>query len=170
MRSGVLDLDHAAEDAWIRFHNDVEKELTPNGDLAELRDIASKAGDNVARLAALFHAFEYGPAGSIGADHMLRAARIVTWHLYEARRFLNQLATPEAVGKAIALEEWLIQRCKAEHLDAVPIADIQQKGPNRTRRKATLESALTELEQGNRVKRVMDGRKIFIRINPVLLA
>jgi putative DNA primase/helicase len=166
----VLDLDSKAKSNWISFHDDVERELAPTGDLTEARDMASKAGDNAARLAALFHVFEHGPTGSVGADHMQRAARIVTWHLYEARRFLNQLAVPKEVTDALALEEWLIQKCKTEDLDAVRIADIQQKGPNRTRRKATLDSALGELEQYYRVKRKKYGRKAFVEINPKLLA
>jgi len=169
LRPVILGLDAAAKDLWINLHDTVEGELLPGGDMSEARDIASKAADNAARLAALFRVFECGPGGMIGADHMEAASRIIVWHLYEARRFLGQMATPEAVADAMALEGWLLEYCRREGLKAVPIADIQQKGPNRTRRKAALESALSELEQCDRTMKAKDGRKVFIRINPSIL-
>ena len=116
----VLNLDAAAKDVWVGFHDSVESELAPGGDMAEARDVASKAGDNAARMAALFHTFECGPVGSIGADHIKQAARIVVWHLYEARRFLNQISVPESIGDAMALEAWLVDYCQREGLMVVP--------------------------------------------------
>jgi putative DNA primase/helicase len=165
----VLDLDPEAKAVWVDFHNTVESELAPGGDMAEARDVASKAADNAARMAALFHVFDHGPAGTIGADLMRRAARIVAWHLYEARRFLNQIAIPEAVADAMTLETWIIERCKADHLAAVPISTLHKSGPNRLRKKAPLEAALNELESAYRIRRRKDGRKIKIDINPEIV-
>jgi putative DNA primase/helicase len=59
---------HMAEEAravWVRFHDAIETELAEGRKLHEVRDVASKAADNVARLATLFHTFE-GRTGSIG--------------------------------------------------------------------------------------------------------
>jgi putative DNA primase/helicase len=162
----VLDLSPEAKAVWIDFHDSVEVELVPGGDMDEARDVASKAGDNAARIAALFHVFERGPVGSICEENMLRAARIVTWHLYEARRFLNQIAVPEAVSDAMALEEWLANHCRREGLDAVRCNHIQKFGPNRTRRKAALEAALSELEGAGRIRRSTEGRKVIIMLHP----
>lgn len=162
----VLDLDPAAKDVWIEFHNTVEAELAPGGDMAEARDVASKAGDNAARMAALFHAFEHGPSGTIGGDHMQRAARIVAWHLFEARRFLNQIAVPEAVGDAMALEAWLVDYCRREGLTVAPCNRVQKFGPNRTRRKPALDAALNELEGAGRIRRATEGRKAVIFLHP----
>lgn len=169
LRPNLLALDANAKKTWIHFHDEVEAELLPGGDMAETRDVASKAADNAARLAAIFHTFEHGPAGMIGRDHMERAGRIVTWHLFEAKRFLGQMATPEAVADAMALEIWLTEYCRREGLAAVPITEIQQKGPNRTRRKAALDGAITELEACERARRIKDGRRVFVRVNPAIL-
>lgn len=169
LRPNLLALDANAKKTWINFHDEVEAELLPGGDMAETRDVASKAADNAARLAAIFHTFEHGPAGMIGRDHMERAGRIVTWHLFEAKRFLGQMATPEAVADAMALEIWLTEYCRREGLAAVPITEIQQKGPNRTRRKAALDGAITELEACERARRIKDGRRVFVRVNPAIL-
>lgn len=165
----VLDLDPEAKAVWVAFHDSVESELAPSGDMAEARDVASKAADNAARMAALFHVFEHGPDGTISADHMQRAARIVTWHLFEAKRVLNQIAVPESVADALALEAWMVERCKAEHLAAIPISTLHKSAPNRLRKKAPLEAALNELESAYRIRRRKDGRKIEIEINPEII-
>ena len=70
----MLELSPEAKAAWVAFHDEVEEELRPGRDMAETRDVASKAADNAARLAGLFHVFENGPAGYVGADHMGAAA------------------------------------------------------------------------------------------------
>ena len=64
----VLALSDAARLRWIKFHDAVERELGPGGAMGEVRDVASKAADNVARLAALFHVYAYGPTGSADND------------------------------------------------------------------------------------------------------
>ncbi|MFA7423551.1 MAG: DUF3987 domain-containing protein [Desulfosarcinaceae bacterium] len=166
---GVLDLNPEAKAVWVEFHDIVEGELAPGGDMAEARDVASKAGDNAARMAALFHVFEHGPAGTIGADLMQRAARIVAWHLFEARRFLNQISVPEAVADALTLEAWLVDYCRRERLAVAPCNYIQKFGPNRTRRKAALEAALNELEGAGRIRRGTEGRKAVVTLHPEII-
>ena len=68
----MLEFSAKAKAQWIKFHDDVERELAPGGEMTETRDVASKAADNVARLAALFHLFEQGsPTGQIGSEHIV---------------------------------------------------------------------------------------------------
>jgi hypothetical protein len=43
-----------AREAWIAYHDEVERDLAPGGELAGVRDSAAKAADNAARLAALW--------------------------------------------------------------------------------------------------------------------
>lgn len=162
----VLSLAPEAKAVWVAFHNEVEAEVAPNGEMTEARDVASKAADNAARMAALFHCFERGPVDAIGVDHMQRAACIVTWHLYEARRFLSQIAIPKTVSDALLLESWLVDQCRRKAVLAVPRNQIQKFGPNRTRRKAALDAALTELEGAGRIRRVKERHKAFIILHP----
>jgi putative DNA primase/helicase len=102
----TLDMGPQAFEGWKAFHDGVETELRIGGDMAEVRDVASKAAENVARVAALFHLFEHGREGRIGAAHLAAAVRIVTWHLFEARRFLNAAALPKPLSNAAKLEAW----------------------------------------------------------------
>ena len=56
----VLDLSPQARAEWIRFHDEVERELGAHGEWRGVRDFAAKAAENAARMAALFHVLEHG--------------------------------------------------------------------------------------------------------------
>jgi putative DNA primase/helicase len=171
LKPPALTLTNEARAVWIRFHDDVEGELRPGGDMAEVRDVASKAADNVARMAALFHLYAHGSSGQIGADAVTAAAIIVGWHLYQARRFLGEVAAPRERANALRLYAWLIDYCQRNGLREIERRTVQNRGPNPIRGKAALEAALTELAEAGRIKEVEDGRrKRLVRINPALLA
>ncbi|MFA6901297.1 MAG: YfjI family protein, partial [Desulfurivibrionaceae bacterium] len=165
----TLELSPEAKEEWVSFHDEVEAELMPGRDMAEAKDVASKAADNAARLAALFHLFENGPGGSIGLDHMKAAASLASWHLYEARRFMGEIALPAEVSHAAKLDAWLIGHCQQNRLVEVSTRGVQQLGPSCTREKRTLDPALEELAESGRVRVVIDGRRKLVRINPALL-
>lgn len=44
----LMRLSAEAKQIWIQFHDDIESELRQDGELADLRDVASKAADNAA--------------------------------------------------------------------------------------------------------------------------
>ncbi|MBA2410552.1 MAG: DUF3987 domain-containing protein [Gammaproteobacteria bacterium] len=136
--------------------------------MAETRDVASKAADNVARLAALFHIFEHGASGDISAEHIRAASRIVTWHLYEARRFLSELVLPPGVNNAAKLDAWLLEHCRETGSKRVTTRRVQQYVPGGLRDKHALEEAINELVDADRV-RLVAGRRKEIEINPALL-
>lgn len=162
-----MPMEPAAFAAWKQFHDGIEAQLRPTGELAEVRDVASKAADNCARLAALFHVFEHGPAGDLAALYVQSAARIVTWHLYEARRFFGSLAVPKALRDAQKLGAWLVERCRSSAVEAVKLREIQQRGPYSVRRKADLFAALTQLAEADWTR--LDEPAKAVRINPALL-
>jgi putative DNA primase/helicase len=158
-----------AKAAWVAFHDAIEAELLPGGELQDVRDVASKTADNAARLAALFHIFT-GTVGPIGIEAMESGARIAAWHLTEARRFLCELAMPADLANPARLESFLLAYCKRECTDSVPTRHIQQFGPGGLRDKATCHDAISELAELGRARLVTDGRKKLVQINPALLA
>lgn len=162
----VLPLDREAFEAWRQFYDGAERELRAGGELAEVRDVASKAAENVARVAALFHVFEDGPSGEVGSHHVAAAVRIVTWHLFEAERLLGGLVLPKAVANAMKLDAWLRSRPRGAGEWSVRVRDVMNAGPNAVRRKADLMAALAELDERDRARLDADGRTI--RINPAL--
>ena len=155
---------------WVAFYNRIEFQLRAGGRLHDISDVASKAADNVARLAALFHAFEGVGAGGVVAVGSLRSASaIVEWHLNESLRFFGELALPRGLVVAGRLDSWLIERCKREGSNQIPTKEVQQYGPNGLREKAVIDAAMQELEELGRAHRICEGRRRFLAVNPALL-
>jgi putative DNA primase/helicase len=155
--------------AWVAFHDSIEAELRNGGELYDVRDVASKAADNVARLAALFHCFEKSSESPIGVESVEGAGRIVAWHLNEARRFFGEIALPKVLENAVGLEAWLIEYCRSKKTKTVLRRDVQRLGPNGIRVKKALDEALQYLADAGRVRLRNEGRTKEIVLNPALL-
>jgi putative DNA primase/helicase len=152
-----------AQKAWIAFYDDVERELRPGGDMTEIRDVASKAADNTARLACLFHVFQHGASGTIDEECVRSAAQVVGWHLYEARRFLGDVAAPLELADARKLDAWLIDRSRRNAVSDFTLREVQQKGPYSIRKKPALDAAIVELAEAGRARLTLDGKRIMVR-------
>ena len=166
----VLMLTPEAKAAWIAFHDTIENELRGGGELYDVRDVASKSADNAARLAALFQIFEQGMGGAVGLDAFESASRVAAWHLSEARRFFGELALPAELANAARLDSWLIEYCRREKTNGVPKNHILQHGPGSLRDKDSLNAALAELDELSRIRRVKEGKRAMVEVNPALLA
>lgn len=162
----LLGLTPAAKAAWIGFHDAIEVELRPGGELYDVRDVANKIADNAVRLAALFQMFESGPS-TIGKDIFDGAGRIAAWHLYESRRFFGELRLPAELADAERLDTWLLDYCRRERSPEVPTREAQRLGP--VRDKGRLAVALHELTELGRVRVTHEGRRRTIKVNPVLV-
>ena len=164
----MLTLSDEAKAAWTEYHDAIEGELVSGGELYDVRDVASKSADNAARLAALFHMYA-GEGGAIGVDAFEGASRIVAWHLNEARRFFGELALPAELADAGRLDSWLIEYCKRNQTEVVPIAKLQQGGPSGLRNKTAIDAAMRELEEAGRARITREGKRKMIAVNPLLL-
>jgi len=165
----TLPLSTEARAVWRRFHDEVERELVPGGEMHEARDVASKAADNVARMAALFHIFIHGPVGEVGAKAVTAAGRIVAWHLFQARSFLGDVAAPSEVSIAMRLSEWLAGRCARDGVSELSRRVIQNEGPNPVRTRIVLDAALAELVDAGHVRELEEGRRRLVLVNPALI-
>lgn len=163
----MLSMAPDAKAAWVEYHDFIESKLRSGGELYDVRDVASKSADNVARLAALFHTFEHGMGGAIGVEAVERASLIAAWHLSEARRFFGELALPAELADAARLDSWLIEHCKQERTHLLPTREAQRLGPIRDHERLT--AALRILEELDRVRVAQEGRKKAIKINPALV-
>lgn len=164
----MLTLSADAKQAWVAFHDAVETELANGGELFDLRDVGSKAADNVVRMAALFHVFA-GSVGPIDSGCIKSAVQIVAWHLTEAKRFLGELAMPPDLANPMRLESWLLEWCKRKQTDKVATRDVRRNGPCGLRDKIVIVNAIKELVELGRVRLVADGKKKLIQIRPELL-
>jgi Protein of unknown function (DUF3987) len=160
----VLPLGREAFEVWRTFHDDVERELCATGEFADIKDIAAKAAENAARLAAIFHVLEHGPVGRVGPRHMEAGARVALWHIREARRLTSAVQATEGQGDAQALAAWLHKHREA----GVPtLQEVAQGCPHRLRRdKARRDKAIGLLERRNVIRcEVVDGRTVLV-LNP----
>jgi putative DNA primase/helicase len=165
----LLELSPEAKGAWIRFYNTIEHELKQDGELAMVRDVASKTADNAARIAGLFHLLQCGTIGQVNAEDMQAACSVAMWRLSESRRFLIGVSQSPELSLAVMLDEWLIKRAKAQKTEYFSTSHLLTHAPNKLRRKATLYPALDELVDSDRVKLFDDGKVRNVFINPKLL-
>ena len=165
-----LPLSPAAKEAWVSFHDAIERELRAGGELYDVRDVASKAADNAARLAALFHVFDHDADGAVAQESFEAASRIVAWHLNESRRFFGELALPAELAGAAQMDRWLLEYCQQRQTGAVPRRDIQRLvTPATLRRKDAFCAALRELAEAGRIREVATGSRKVVQVNPLLL-
>jgi hypothetical protein len=165
----MLDFTADAKALWINSYNSIEGELASAGDFASIRDAASKAADNIARLAAVLHVFDYGARGPISVQSVESASRIVLWHAYSAKALLAPFTLSREAANAATLDRWLIDRGTMEGKDEFPTGTLLNGGPNGTRKKDDLAAALEILAAHGRVRVVQHGRRRSVKINPALL-
>ena len=146
------------------------KPVTPVLDGLAARGIAPlhAYSDNGYTVQSRRHTFT-GSVGPIDLEAMESAARITTWHLTEAKRFLGELAMPAELENPARLEAWLLDYCKRENTDTVPTREVQRHGPGGLRDKTIIADAITELTELGRARLVQDGKKKLIQLNPALL-
>ena len=135
--------------------------------MSDLRDVASKAADNVARLAALFHLYEWHSEGAINKDLVERASAIVTWHLFEAKRFLQQIATPTHINNAIKIDNYIVRYCREHNTNLIQQNNIRKHGAIRDTK--LLKDALNELVEANRIRLVLERKTHMVEVNPELM-
>jgi hypothetical protein len=129
-------LDPEAQACWIAFHDEVEEQL--GDDYSDVKDVASKAAENAARLACCYHAFETDGSSPIPRMAMDRACAAMRWYLDEAVRFGQVSGLTEEVRDAELVEAFLVAQHKEVvrgKLDAnkVTVQRVRNFGPGSLR-------------------------------------
>ena len=164
----VLPLEPGAKQSWVAWHDNVEHSMRPTREMADLKDVAAKAADNLARLAAVLAVFEDPTTTIVAERHICAGAAIMNWHLQEARRLFGKITPPEDLGDAIALDAWLIETARRQG-GRVKKLDARQRGPHAVRERERFTLALAILEDAARLHLVREGRTWWIEIHPSLL-
>lgn len=162
----ILQFSPQAQLRWIQAYNCIEYELNPAGFLSDIRDFGSKAADNMARIAALFHYFSK-QEGDISVETVDRAAEVMKWYLMEFKRlFSPPPPIPQDQADAALLEAWLSRYCHTHKTFAIKKNVALQSGPNPLRNKSRLNAALQVLVWRYVVKVPKDGKTLVIVLNP----
>jgi len=166
LKPDLMRMTKDAKELWVAYHDETESLICGNGALSAIRDVASKVSDNVARLAALLAKFE--GRTEINAKSLESAVYVVAWHLNESLGFLGGMALPAEMADAARVDKWVIDYCKTERTGFVSKRHVQQFGP--VQKKERFHAAINELANLDRLDVRKDGKKIFVHVNPALLA
>ena len=158
----TLIMSQAAKNKWVQFFNQMEAGLSEKGQWVMIKDFASKAAENVSRLAALFHLFE-GKNGEISVEHLENAVEIIHWHMQETRRLLASESIKAPVNDAQKLLNWLIEK---DHT-LITMRDIQRLSALRD--KTQLNEAIELLIEHNVLREIKNGNKSMLELNPYCL-
>jgi hypothetical protein len=93
----------------------------------------------------------------------------VTWHLYEARRFLGELARPIEATNADRLEAWLLDRCRRSGARLIATRDVLRTGPNAVRKQEAFAAAMKVLSDAGRARFREEGKRRWIELRPELM-
>ena len=164
---GLLRLEGASKEAWVLFHDKIERELRGGGKYFDARDAASKVADNAARLAANFHFVDPANNGKevISWETIDAACLIAEWHLNEALKFFEGAEASREMECAESLERYLVRCCLTGNVSSVSKRTIMQKGPRKVRKKGALDMAIDVLVSKKRARLQENA----VEINPQLL-
>jgi hypothetical protein len=146
----AIELSTEAKDAWVAFHDQIESAMAQDSALEYLRDVAGKAAENAARIAAVLTIVETPDASIIEADAMTAGCELMTWYVFEALRLSGAHRQPPALRNAIKLLEWL----RAKHKTQVTRSEIMQFGPACVRQKVDADAASATLEEHGWLARI----------------
>jgi putative DNA primase/helicase len=158
-----------AKELWVHYQNATEAQLRDGGELCDVRDIAAKTMDNAVRLGCLFHVLQHGVGGLISRDDVERGVMLALWHLNESRRVFGHLAHPPELTTAAKWDAWLVDYCKKNQTNRVPMGKAQQFGVWGMRAKADITNAVATLKEMDRARLVKVDKRQFIAVNPALL-
>ena len=115
-----------AKKSWIKSHNEFEEDLGEFEKFFSVQDTASKAANNVARLACLFEIIGYGELDEVSLDRKIDvnsiegASEIVRWHLHEATRFYDRICLFQQDMAASKLNDWMVKKLKEKIKSFLP--------------------------------------------------
>lgn len=129
-----------AKEAWVLFYNQIESELCYAA-LQDISDFASKIANNVVRVAALLHYYQYDTE-FICKDCMLDAIKFGEESLISFKRLFGEKTVEEQAKEyAGILFSWLYKNYRSGVYDILK-RHIYHFGPNLLRNKHNLEMAL----------------------------
>lgn len=149
-----LQFEPSAKRLWIEFHNHVESQMKSNGKLSPIRGFASKAAEQVHRIAGVLALVEDIQTSVIGKDFLEYGLDLTQHYLEEALRLHNtSILNPDLI-QAQVLSNWCSQ------FNEVYATQIYQLGPYAIRDKATAHKMIKILEEHGHLRRIEGGKGI----------
>jgi hypothetical protein len=151
-----LTLTRGAREMWMQLYNGIEHQEAPGGRYVVAKSWASKAGEQVLRVAGVLELFCNPAAEHVEAGSIEAAGRIVDWHLDEAVRLAGVAETSQEVRDAEALLEW----CHKAGIEYLHSRAALRLGPARIRERQRFLVAMDALEAAGWACRCEEGMKL----------
>ena len=146
----TVKLSGDARTLWINFHNHIEAQLKPNGELRPIAGIANKIIELSTRIATVIAFFENPHIEVLSAEDMAKGIELGQYYLSEALRLFDMGHVDKTLIDAEKLYDWLKNKWKEEY---VSLPDVCNSGPNAIRDKVKAEPLFKILEsQGYLIK------------------
>ena len=156
----------AASERWLWIFNYIESEIRLGGRFSGAGDHASKLAENIARVAALLHYFEFGD-GAISLETLEVAISVCFWCSDEFLKVF--IPPPQEETDAIELNAWLqLHRNSCQRY--IPKNQIRQFGPGKLRDKQRLERALEILAGRGGVSIFRQGKTTVVDLFPGMMS
>ncbi|MEL6551456.1 MAG: YfjI family protein [Pseudomonadota bacterium] len=145
----VLHLSQDARALLVQFANAIEQQQAAGGNLSHITGFASKAAEQATRVAGVLTALQDHEAECVSLHAMQSAVSIVSWHLTEAQRLLDNGEVSKDMRDARCLLDWL-----KLHRRDMPFnrRDLTRNGPSRIRGTDLSKKLLSILEEHRHVR------------------
>ncbi len=147
----VLLLTRDAKELWVAAHNEIERRQAPSGEYAQVRPWASKAAEQIARVAGVLAVLDN--RSDIDATTIERAGILVDWHLGEAVRLVGTSHVPTNIRDAEQVLGW----CHERELTRVHSSQLVRLGPPCVRTADRLHTVMGVLERHGWADKIEDG-------------
>ncbi|EXF95630.1 hypothetical protein HK44_023825 [Pseudomonas fluorescens HK44] len=124
----ALALKSLARQTWINLHDTIEAQLGEFDELANVRPSASKAADNLLRIAGVFTVLE--GSDMIEVTHIQRASSLMAYYLTEIQRLTEQEPACTKLEEADRLLRWLQEK----QWSRFTVRDLTRNGPRFARK------------------------------------
>jgi hypothetical protein len=148
-----------ADRAWRDFANQVESKLGEEGELQSIAGAASKAAEQVLRLAAIFTLFSDPGSAEVAQDSMVAAINLVQYNLDQHRLRYGRGGGASSEGKARLLLTWLVDK----RINEFSLRDVMTSGPHAAgvrKKKEIAEKLLRVLADSGYIEEVQGRQKI----------
>lgn len=153
-----------AQYEWIQMANYYEQQMNPGGIYFAARDFASKAAENTARIAALFHAFLIDDSDEVSSEMLRYAGNLMGWY---GNQFLSIMGAHnpamELERDLYELENWIKSRLTQNNTNIMQKSYLMQYGPNRMRCREKLDLLLGILSSHGRLMVYQHQKKWIIQ-------
>ncbi|WP_271311513.1 YfjI family protein [Yersinia intermedia] len=142
----TLVLSEQAMALWRNSRAVTEGKMAPGHEWEHIRDVASKAGANTLRMAAIFQYLTDDSSDTIQPDIMEKTQGIMKWYMNQASQLFYPMSERYQFEHNVReLYSWIKNRFIQNNGFAFPVNDLEKYGPNRLRRINKLTPVLSQL-------------------------